>query len=726
MLGGHSFLWHPRLGDKMKQAQKYLWRLLYRIYVNMNQSRLLKAIRESMLMIVPVIMVGAAALVLRSFPIKPYLFFIQNFAGGIIDEFFALIYNATFGILAIYMVISLSVSYLSTVKQMEGNFLGAVFSSLLAFGISCGLFSENADIGTALGVKGLFTAIVCSLVATSIYYRVQKKRLFNVRFYTEGSDDIYHNMIRHILPILSVGCLVSLINLILCLIFGVGSFQELYIYAVEALFGGMERSFGSAILYVFTVHFLWFFGVHGGNVLDTVGSNVFEPCLEINAGVLAAGNVPTEIFSKSFFDIFVLMGGCGSTLCLLVAILLFEKNRSMRRLAKFAAVPGFFNMNELLLFGVPIVYNPIMMIPFFLTPLASLVISAVAMKLGLVPVVYRTVEWTTPILLGGYFATGSVSGAILQAVNLTVGVLIYRPFIRIMERQNEKDSMEKLKKLMNILQESEKTRVPVELLELRGDAGAVAKVLSEDLELKLKKKEPDMFYQPQYNYDGHCIGAEALLRWQHPIYGRIYPPLIIQLMEEINVLTEAEEIILETVLKDMDDIKAIYGDDTKISVNVTGITIQTDEYEEFLYRMAVNYPNHIKNLMLEVTEQASLEIDDNFINRLTRIKEKGFRLAIDDFSMGNTSVKYLQSNVFDMIKLDGSLTSNIDQNKRSRSIVRSLANMAKEFDIDILAEFVETTQQKEYLKKLGCDLYQGYLYSPAVPLDEFLDRCEEN
>ena len=675
-----------------------------------------------MLMIVPVIMVGAAALVLRSFPIKPYLSFIQNFAGGFIDAFLLLIYNATFGILSLYMVISLSVSYLRTVKQMEGDYSGAIFAALLAFGISCGMFSENADIGSALGVKGLFTAILCSLVATSLYYRVQQKRFFGIRFYTEGADDIYHNMLRHILPILSVGCLVALINLVLCLVFNVGSFQELYIHAVETLFGGMERSFGSAILYVFTVHFLWFFGVHGGNVLDAVGSNVFEPCLDINANVLASGGVPTEIFSKSFFDIFVLMGGCGSTLCLLVAILLFEKNRSMKRLAKYAAVPGFFNMNELLLFGVPIVYNPIMLVPFFLTPLSSLVISAAAMKLGLVPVVYRTVEWTTPILLGGYFATGSLSGAILQAVNLAVGVLIYKPFIRIMERQNEKDSMEKLKKLMNILQESEKTRIPVELLKLRGDAGAVAKILSDDLEVKLRRKEPDMFYQPQYNYEGQCIGAEALLRWRHPVYGMIYPPLIIRLMEEIDVLTEAEEIILETVIRDMDDIKTIYGENIKISVNVTGTTIQTDEYEEFLYQMAASYPNHVKNLMLEITEQASLQIDEAFIDRLTRIRDRGYRLAIDDFSMGNTSVKYLQSNVFDMIKLDGSLTRDIGKNNRSRSIVRNLANMARDFDIDILAEFVETTEQREYLKKLGCALYQGYLYSPAVPLEEFLEK----
>lgn len=708
----------------MKEERADLGEWMIRIYDKINQNRLLKAIRESMIMIVPVILIGAAALVLRFFPLKAYQGFIHNFAGGNIDRFFEMVNNATFGIMSLYMVVSLSVSYLNKVVEREGNYHGAVFSSLLAFGTSSGLFSENPDIGSALGVKGLFTAMLCAVVASALYCKVQKYVRANVRVYTNGTDDIYYNMIGHILPILTVGVVVALFNMILQLAFGVGSFQELYIHAIESLFAGMQRNTGSAVLYVFLVHFLWFFGIHGGNVLDAVGCNVFEPCLEINAEVLAAGGVPTEIFSKSFFDVFILMGGCGSTLCLVIAILIFEKRRSMRRLAKFAALPSLFNMNELVLFGVPIACNPIMLIPFFLTPLACLFVSTVAMKTGLVPVVSHTVEWTTPILLGGYYATGSVAGAVLQAVNLCVGVLIYKPFIHIMEQQDERDSKEKIKKLVEILRESEETRIPVKLLKLGGDAGTVAKMLSDDLELKLKKKDPDMFYQPQYDYENRCIGAEALLRWNHSIYGMIYPPLIIRLMEEIDVLTEAEEIILEKVLKDMDQIKKYYGENIKISVNITGTTIQKDHYEKFLDSMKEKYPQHIKNIMLEMTEQASLQIDQEFIDRLTRIKKKGYRLAIDDFSMGNTSVKYLQSNVFDMIKLDGSLTKDIGRNERSRSIVKNLANLAREFNIDILAEYVETEQQKELLKEHGCLFYQGYLYSPAVPIDEFLNRAK--
>lgn len=705
----------------MKVKQNKIQKALIKWYAKLNSSPVPQAIRESLIMIVPVIMVGAFALVLRSFPVNVYQEFIKNFAGGIVDSFLGCLYQATFGILSLYMAVSLSMSYINKVENMQGNYFGAIVVSLLTFCISSGIFTEGADVVQILGVNGLFVAILSALAATSLYCWLQKKIRIDIRFYTSGAGDIYHHMIKHLIPILLVGVVVALFNLLINLVLGVESFQEVYMLALDRLFKYTGRNFPSALLYVFMVHLLWFFGIHGGNVLDVVGREIFEPALAINMSVLAEGGVPAEILSKSFFDIFVLLGGCGSTLCLLLAVLLFEKKRSMRKLARFSVFPSIFNINELLLFGVPIVFNPIMLVPFFLTPIVNLIISAAAMKLGIVPVVTHSVEWTTPILIGGYYATGSVSGAILQAVNLGVGILIYRPFVMLMDKEHEKNSSAKVKKLIDILCESEAKRVPVRLLELKGDAGITAKLLSDDLENSVLGDRPLMFYQPQFDPEHTCIGAEALLRWNHPVYGMIYPPLIIKLLEEMELLTRAEIEILKTVLEDMDSIKEAYGEDIKISVNVTGTTIQLDEYEEALAKMAEEFPQHIGNIMLEITEQASLQIDTILIERLSRIKKMGYRFAIDDFSMGNTSVKYLKSSIFDMIKLDGSLTRDLLNNERSRGIVKTLVNMAQEFDIQILAEYVETEEQKELLKSLGCYLYQGYLYSPAIPLEKFLN-----
>lgn len=699
-----------------------LKKTIFRFYEQLNNIHLIQAIKGSLVMMVPVIMVGAFAIVLRSLPVAVYQDWLHSFADGAMDKLLEFVNQATFGILSLYMVVSLSICYASKVHELSGNFMGVVFSSLVSFCIASDTFGENTQISDVLGTNGLFTAIVTTLFATSMYFWLNKKIKVNIRIYTSGTDEMYFHMIRYILPIMIIGIVSALFNLLIYYLFGVRSFQQLYITALNSLFGWAGRSFGTTLLYVFMVHFLWFFGIHGGNVMNTVGTDILEPGLDVNAAALAAGNVPTEIYSKSFVDVFVIMGGCGSTMCLLIAILLFEKKRGMRKLARFATIPSLFNINELLLFGVPLVYNPIMLIPFFLTPIVNLIISTAAMKLGLVPVLTHSVEWTTPVILGGYYATGSVAGAILQVVNLSVGVMIYRPFVLLMRRENMKNSRARMNKLIEILQESEDTRVPVTLIEQEGDAGVVAKFLSDDLEEEVKTGKPQMYFQPQYNSDNQCIGAEALLRWNNPVYGMVYPPLVIKLLEETQLLTQAETGILKTVLEDMEQIRDVYGEHVKISVNVTGDTIQLDEYEAFLGEMTAVYPEYISNIMLEITEQASFQIDEEFTERLTRIKDMGYRLAIDDFSMGNTSVKYLRSNVFDMIKLDGSLIRDIETNDRSRGIVKNMVNMAKEFNIDILAEFVETEEQRALLEKLDCHLYQGYLYSPAVPLETFLEK----
>lgn len=703
----------------MKKELGRFEQTLQGIYDVLNGLKVLQAIRESLIMIFPIIMVGAFALVLRSFPVEVYLSFIQGFAGGVIDKFLGYLFQATFGILSLYMVVSLSICYMNKLGNGQESYFGAVFSSLLFFGFLSGLFKEEVNVLSCVGVNALFTGIISALIATKLYVFLQRRFRLNIRFYASGTGEIYHHMLKFLVPIAMIGILATTIHLVIEVVFGADSFQDIYTSVLRSLFAITGRNFLSGLLYVIIVHFLWFFGIHGGNVMEEVHKTCFEPALDINMAVLAQGGVPTEIFSKTFFDVFVLMGGCGSTLCLLLAIFLFEKRRNLRKLAKFSVAPSIFNINELLVFGIPIVFNPIMFIPFFVTPVVNLVISASAMKLGLVPIVTRGVEWTTPIFLGGFYATGSISGAILQAVNLVTGVMIYRPFVRILDRADERNSMEKMKKLVNCLSESERSGIPVTLLALRGDAGATAKFLSDELENFFAKEKPLMYYQPQYDKDGSCIGAEALLRWKHPVYGMVYPPLVVKLLDEVGQLTTAEKSIFRSVLMDMDGIKKTWGEDIKISVNVTGVTIQLDEFEEFLNEMKRVYPQHVPNIMLEITEQASLQINDALSERLSRIKELGYGFAIDDFSMGSTSVKYLKSSVFDMIKLDGSLIKDILTDERSRGIVKTLVQMADDFHLQILAEFVETEEQKRMLERMGCYLYQGYLYSPAIPLEEF-------
>ena len=119
---------------------------------------------------------------------------------------------------------------------------------------------------------------------------------------------------------------------------------------------------------------------------------------------------------------------------------------------------------------------------------------------------------------------------------------------------------------------------------------------------------------------------------------------------------------------------------------------------------------------MEVTEQATLSFDDKTIGVLNTLKGMGLLLAIDDFSMGHTSIHYLKDNLFDLIKLDGSLVRGMYDHENSREIITSITKLADNLGLMVIAEYVENEKQKETLHEYGCDRYQGYLFSAAVPV----------
>ena len=684
-----------------------------------------KCIKNSLVMMIPILMIGSFSLVAISLPVTVYQEFINKFGWGIILQLLQTIYAVSFGGISLFMTVSMAISYTRLKKSKKSDIYGPVLASIVSFCIFSGLFNSEVtfDINT-FGVTGMFTAIVCGLGAPMMYSYFKEKRETTMHLYSEGADTNFNSMLQMITPMLLVTIIFAAMYQILADVFGVTSFQMLFANSINEIFSNMGNTIGTAILFHLMANILWFFGIHGSNVLESVNQNVFVPAIEINQQLVNVGQQPTEIFSKTFFDVFVIMGGSGATICLLLAILLFSKRRSSKNIAKFASIPMIFNINEMMIFGLPICYNSIFLVPFLLVPIVLIIISYAAMQLGLVPIPVNAVEWTTPVFLGGYIATGSIAGSILQFVNIIIGVLIYLPFVKMYDKDARIYDIDSIKSLVQIVKESEETRQTVELLSRNDMVGDLAKNLADELVKENGSKLPTVHYQPQYNKYNICIGAESLVYWNHSVYGNVYPPLIFKLAEETDMLIKYEKDVFRAVVRDMDKLSEILGSNAKISINVTGKTIQTDEYEEFLLRQSKKYPSKIGNIMIEVTEQAALEIDDKLIERLTRIKNMGYRLAIDDFTMGSTSVKYLQTNIFSLLKLDGQISKGVMDNDRNIEIIASITKLAHDFGIDVLAEYVESEEQKKILEGVGCNLYQGYLYGTAVPIDELAKQIE--
>lgn len=675
---------------------------------------LVRVIRAGLVNMVPVLTVGAFALALYAFPNEAYITFIKTFAGGFLYQFFHAVYMGTFGLLSVYMAVSFSYSYCSLKNPEKKTDIWCILTALVAFLIMDGITSEGFDFST-LGAVSVFVAMVTSIAASALYLAVYRRISVRRESFSYGADSRLNHTLIAILPTAVIIILASFLTFLVTLT-GKANFNELISDFLNNLFLRGSSSFGRGLAFVLLSGFLWFFGIHGGNCLQGVSDTLFVPLLEQNIEAVAAGGQATDILCKPFFDCFILMGGCGSSICLLLAILLFSKDRSMRDIAKTSAFHMVFNINELMVFGLPIVFNPVILIPFITVPAVQYLISYAATSLGLVPVITSAVEWSTPILIGGYVATGSVAGSLLQLFNLLVGTAIYAPFVYMMGHLRQARNLSYYQSFAGYYAANEERLQAVRLSEMSGDFGRVAKALILDLKRAIASEEYSLFYQPQYNYDGRCIGVEALLRWKHPVYGLIPPPLTIRLAREGEMLEAFEQDILKKALCDREKLYARFGDGIKLSVNVSGYTIASDTYWAYLKTLCEEKALLPGQLCIEVTERAAVAFDSRLLGHFREMKAYGIGFAIDDFSAGQTSIHYLKEEIFDLIKLDGSLVRGMATNPRCSEIIASIVQLAGSLDISVLAEFVETEELKERLHQVGCDNYQGYLFSPPVEL----------
>ena len=683
-----------------------------------EQSVGVRSVRSGLVNIIPVLIIGAFSLILKTLPLNWYQNIVLNACGGFLLTLFETVYAATFGVLSVYMTLSISRSYMKIKADADVVGFGASIAAIISFFILAGAYLPG--FGTEnTGPKAMFLAIITGLGSSALYFRLyrflyrEQQRLFS-----SGANREFNIMVSTLTPVAVTVVLVAVLNYSVIWLFHVDSFHTLVANLFNKLFSFGKVGFFKGFFFVLLSSSLWMLGIHGSDTLEGVMQTYFAPGLAANQAAAASGAMPPAVLTKEFFDCFVLMGGCGSTICLLIALLIFSRNRASRGLAATAAFPMLFNINELMVFGLPVIFNPVMLIPFLAVPLTCYSTSYLAIYSGAVPHITSEVAWTTPILLGGLRATGSVSGALLQAFNVGIGALIYMPFVKLLDKRMEEESKRGFASFVEFFQKNEALLGNQKLTDLNDTNGEFAKGLSAEIQYAVERGQVTLAYQPQYNYDGRCIGVEALLRWQHPNHGYIYPPLVIKLAQDGGFLPELEEIIIKRVMEDYPKVIRKFGRGIKVSFNVTGQTVVTERFLNQLRMINGRDPFMGKNLCVEVTEQTALMFDDRTQAAFEEMHNMGLILAIDDFSMGQTSLDYLKDNMFDIIKLDGSLIKGLYVHDNCREIISSIVQLSSTLNLTVIAEFVETEQDRETLHELGCDNYQGYLYSPAQFLED--------
>jgi len=243
--------------------------------------------------------------------------------------------------------------------------------------------------------------------------------------------------------------------------------------------------------------------------------------------------------------------------------------------------------------------------------------------------------------------------------------------------------------------------------------------LEEDLRQGIMAKQFLLFYQPQVE-NGRLIGVEALLRWNHPRLGLLPPGDFIPMAEETRLILPLGNWVLESACKRI----AAWGEDEQtaslaVAVNISAVQFHKTDFVEAVMEVIERTGANPRNLRLELTESILVDNIEDIIAKMAALKSRGLRFSLDDFGTGYSSLAYLKRLPLDQLKIDRSFISDILGDASSAAIAQSIISLSRAIGLPVIAEGVETEEQRVILAGLGCHSFQGFLCSRPVPLDEF-------
>ncbi len=715
----------------MSALRKTIRDRLGRIYANTTPAwaynPTMLAIRNGLLLALPLVMAGSIALLLNNLPVPAYQQAMESLFGPGWRTFGATVWNGTFGVLALLMLYSISQHLtLHHNQQHPLEPISPIITALVSF--ACLVIITPAADGAGLAAKwtgagGLFVSIVTALLATRLFLALARSRFLHFSLYAEGADSAIPQAFSCLAPGIATIFVFAFIRLFFDAFTGSSVHQALHDLILYP-FSLFQDALGTSAAYVLICQLLWFVGIHGANVLDPVTHQFYELASQENLAALAVGLPMPHTITKLFLDVFVYMGGAGSSLCLLAALLIASRNNGSRKLAQISLLPGVFNINELLLFGLPVILNPVFLIPFILVPLVLACSSYLVIYLGIVPGPSIIVDWTTPPIISGYIATGSMLGSLLQCFNLVLGTAIYIPFVRLSDRIKANRLKTAMSGLMEVACGNTVSLSGKKCLDREDEIGTLARALASDLQTALRTGVGlCLEYQPQINHiTGRVIGAEALVRWRHPAYGPIPAPVMVAVSEDGDFIGPLGEWVLNEACAERRRWHDKGLDDAfEISVNVSVLQLDDVMLPRKIDACLKKHDLPPYMLGIEVTESVALAPDTIHNQTLHAIHRLGIGVSIDDFGMGHSSLLYLKHFPVSTLKIDKVLSKDVENDHTCAEIITTIVDLCHTLHVDIVVEFIENQEQITLLRELGCHIFQGYFFSKPLPGEQLLD-----
>lgn len=406
------------------------------VATKLSSQRHMLAIRKGILSTLPLTIVGSFFCIFLNLPIPGYSEWIAPYL-NIIDVPF----RFTVGIFALYAAYGIGASLASYYRldEIGGGLLATVafmVSTVAPIKVAAGMPEVIADgryVNIAnLSSNSLFGAIVTSLIAVEIYHLCKEKNV-TIKM-PDGVPPEVSNSFAALFPAAIIILLFWGIRYFLG--FDLNSAMSNLLMPLKDLFAG--NSLFGGLLSVLLIHTFWTLGIHGHAIMGPVIRPIWDMAIVENMEAFQSGVAASQmpnLWTEQFQQWFILIGGSGGTLALVI-MFLFSKSQYLKSLGKLSIVPGIFNINEPVIFGAPIVMNPILAIPFIIAPLVMGTVAYFATVSGIVPMMIAKLPFTFPSPIAAFISTNwSISAAILVIINFAISFAIYYPFFKIFEKQ---------------------------------------------------------------------------------------------------------------------------------------------------------------------------------------------------------------------------------------------------------------------------------------------------
>lgn len=450
-----------------------------------------------------------------------------------------------------------------------------------------------------------------------------------------------------------------------------------------------------SVLYNFFIHLFWLAGIHGAAAYYTFFDAQFVTDIYVS-------NIP---FTQ-FFDLFAVPGGAGGTWSLILALLLFSRNQHGRAIAKISLPFALLNINEILLFGLPVIYNPMLAIPFILVPLVNQLLAFILFSVFPISVVNLDLSWITPVFANVWLATdGNAMAVLVQGCLIAIGAVIYRPFIR----RFEVDSNEMLgDKLARRLRLNGRVLAHGDMLlnKAQNELGEQVATVNDHMK-QLLEGDLKVYYQPQYNVKtGMLSGLEALLRIEKD--GVVSSPAFLKDFISAGMASPIDVWVLEQVALDMKDWQQRGLLHTKVSMNLTVESLLDSEHINNINTMLGGLP-----LVVEITESGYIQNQVEAQSVILQLQNQGFHVAIDDFGSGYASLSMLAKLKADFVKLDRQFLENASS-PEGKILYHHISSALNEMGYTVIAEGVESEEEMALIQACDIEFVQGYFYQPAL------------